>query len=369
MAKAVIFAAVLFVSSCTGVRSVQVQPPISTPPGLVSGYGVEKVAGRPERARQAAYLSALDDLLTHSAPILVSKTDRVLESTFRLRASSLLQPHFKQTGLDHGFVWVLLATTEDDIQRGWQQFLVWRAERIDEAQSLFNEAKGPERAQLLKASLALLDDAGAADDSSMLYYQVKTAYDVAVEQVSRLEKFQKEFRMLTDSGRLAAAETMLEEAQRAGLEQDNYQKCVLELSERRAQALQFIQAGDDLLREEHYKEARARYEQARKIDRDNTLVAGKIEMAERFDREARARAVRATVGFVIPVAVRTIGDYFEYKSEQERRKREEEIRKRKEAERAAEEKRNKTKQEQQRSEQPPENPHDRSRRPHRIQDP
>jgi hypothetical protein len=28
--------------------------------------------------------------------------------------------------------------------------------------------------------------------------------------------------------------------------------------------MQHIQAGDDLLREEHYKEARVRYEQARK---------------------------------------------------------------------------------------------------------
>jgi sRNA-binding protein len=49
--------------------------------------------------------------------------------------------------------------------------------------------------------------------------------------------------------------------------------------------------------------------------------------------------VRATVGFVVPVAVQTIGEYFEFKREQERRKREEEERKREEAERAAEEER------------------------------
>src|SRR4030095_10516767 len=237
ISKAFVFAAVLFASSCTGVRSVQVQPPISAPPGRVSGYGVEKVSGRPERARQAAYLKALDDLLTHSAQVLVSKTvqdqttvigvrpaNRILESTFRLRASTLLQPSFEQIGMEHGFVWVLLWTTEGDVERGWQQFLAWRAERIDQAQSLFNEAKdGSERTQLLKASLSLLDDAGAADDSSLLYYQVKTAYDAEMARVTRLEKFHKEFRMLTDSGQLAAAETALEEAQRAGLEPDNYQ--------------------------------------------------------------------------------------------------------------------------------------------------
>src|SRR5262245_11097987 len=256
MDKTFIFATVLFLSSCTGVRSVQVRPPIAAPAGLVSGYGVVKISGRPERARQAAYLRALDDLLTHSAPVL-ELANAVLESTFRLRAPALLQPHFKQTGIDHGFVWVLLATTEDDIQRGWEQFLDWRAERIDQARSLFNDAKGPERVQLLKASIALLDDAGAADDSSLLYDQVKTAYDVEVSQSSRLESFQKEFQTLLDSGQLVAAESILEEAQRAGLEPGNYEKCVLELSERRAHAMQLIQAGDDLLREEHYKEARA----------------------------------------------------------------------------------------------------------------
>src|SRR5262249_8226334 len=186
MDKAFVFAAVLFVSSCSGVRSVQISPPISAPPGLVTGYGVEKIFGRPDKARQSAYLKAFDDLLTHSAPV-VGAADRVLESTFRLRAAMLLQPSFKQTGLDHGFVWILLAATEDDIERGWRQFLVWRAERIDEALSLFNEAKGSERAELLKASLALLENAGVADDSSTLYDQVKAAYDVEFARVSRLE--------------------------------------------------------------------------------------------------------------------------------------------------------------------------------------
>jgi hypothetical protein len=135
------------------------------PPGLVSGYGVEKISGNPVRARQAAYLKAMDDLLTRSGPVLVSKTvqdqttvvdirpaNRVLESTFRLRASRILQPSFERNGVDHGFMWVLLASTEEDIERGWQQFVAWRMDRIDQAQKLFQEAKGSERVQLLKAS-------------------------------------------------------------------------------------------------------------------------------------------------------------------------------------------------------------------------
>jgi hypothetical protein len=96
--------------------------------------------------------------------------------------------------------------------------------------------------------------------------------------------------------------------------------------------MQLIQSGDDLLREEQYKEARARYEQARRLDRDNTLVANKIATAERFEHEARARNVRQTIGFVVPAAAKTLSEYFEFKREQERRKREE-------AERAAEQER------------------------------
>ena len=66
--------ALFLLSACGGVRSVQVQPPILSPPGLITGYGVEKIAGNPVRARQAAYLKAMDDLLTHTGPVLVSKT-------------------------------------------------------------------------------------------------------------------------------------------------------------------------------------------------------------------------------------------------------------------------------------------------------
>jgi tetratricopeptide (TPR) repeat protein len=350
MTKAFSLAAAFFICSCNSMRSVQVRPPISVPPGMVSGYGVEKISATPERARQAAYLRAMDDLLTRSGPVLVSKTvydqtiaidlkpvRHTLESTFRLRAAGMLQPSFERSGIDHGFVWVLLGITEDEIEAGWQQFVAWRAERVEQARKLFQEAKGPDRLEFLKASLSLLEDAGAADDPGMLYYQVKTALDNELARMNQLDRFQKDFRTLTDNGQLVAAEATLEQARQAGLERTVYEKNMMELSTRRAQAMQLIQAGDDLFREEHYKEARLRYQQARKLDQDNTLVANKIAMVERFEREAHARNVRETVGFVVPAATRTLTEYFEFKREEERRKREEELRKREEAERAAEE--------------------------------
>jgi tetratricopeptide (TPR) repeat protein len=137
------------------------------------------------------------------------------------------------------------------------------------------------------------------------------------------EKFLSEFRNLSDNGHLAAAEALLEEAQRAGLDQTSYQKCFSELEERRGQAMHHIETGDGLLRTEHYKEARSHYQQARRIDRDNTLVAGKLEMVERFEREARARVVRETVNIAVPMATKVLSEYFEFKREEEQRKREE----------------------------------------------
>ena len=158
------------------------------------------------------------------------------------------------------------------------------------------------------------------------------------------EKFQAEFRSLTDSGRLNAAEAALMEAQQAGLDQlhgATYERFQNELTERREQAMHLIEEGDDFLRAEHFKEARERYEQAGKIDRDNSLVANKIAMAKRFEHEARVRVVRELVNFAIPVATQTLTEYFELKREQEeRRKAEEERREREEAARAAAEERN-----------------------------
>src|SRR4029078_8476213 len=106
----------LFSPSGTPIHPVQVQPPVTVPPDLVSGYGVEKISGNPARARQAAYLRAMDDLLTRGGPVVVSKTvqdqttvidvksaNRVFESTFKLRSSRLLQPSFERSGADHGY--------------------------------------------------------------------------------------------------------------------------------------------------------------------------------------------------------------------------------------------------------------------------
>jgi hypothetical protein len=222
----------------------------------------------------------------------------------------------------------------------------WRAQRMDQAQKLFQEAIGPERAPLLKASLALLEDAGATDDPEMLYYRVKAALDTELGRLAQLEKLQKDFRTLTDSGGLDAAETTLNQAQLAGLDQATYQRCAAELTDRRAEARRLVELGDELLRGERYKEARVRYEQARKIDRDNTLAPSKIAMAERFEREAHSRNVRAILIFAVPAATKAVGEYFEYKREEERRKREE-------AERAAEEAKLKQQQEADRANNPP----------------
>ena len=132
----------LLVSSCTGVRSVQLTPPTPVPPGLICGYGVERIRDNPDRSRQSAYLKAMDDLLTRG-PVVVSKTvqdrttvldlksaSRTMESSFRLRASRMLQPSFMDTGVEDGFLWVLVGTTEEDIERGWQQFVQWRAQKL-----------------------------------------------------------------------------------------------------------------------------------------------------------------------------------------------------------------------------------------------
>ena len=340
----VLAAAVLLVSSCSGIRAVQLRPPVSAPMDLVSGYGVEKISGNPERARQIAYRKAMDDLMTRSGPVDGIPNQPILQEIFRQRAPRLFQPAFERTGNDHGFIWVLVATSNEDLERGWQQFVAWRAERIDQAQKLFEQAKGgSERPRLLKTALSVLDDAGVADDVSFDYQQIQSTLAAELVRAAQLEKFEKEFRALTDNGQLAAAETILEEAQRVGLDPPAYQRCISELSGRRAQAMQLIGIGDELLHNERFKEARVRYEQARKIDHDNSLVAGKIAMADQFAREARARAIRETVGFVLPIAVKTIGDYFEFK-------REEEIRKREEAEReAAEARRREEQQEQERS--------------------
>lgn len=339
----VVLASSLLFASCAGVRSVQLQPPTPPPPGMIWGYGVERVSGNnAERGRQGAYLKAMDDLLTRG-PVLVSKTvqdqttvldvrpaSRTLESTFRLRASRMLQPSFMDTGVEHGFVWVLVGTTEDDIEHGWRQFVEWRSQKMNQAEKLFSEAKGAERLTFLKASFALLEEAGAQDDPGMLYYQVKTAVEAETARVAQLERLQKDFRKLTDAGQLLAADTVLDQALRSGLDQPAYEQCKMEIGDRRNQATQLISAGDDLFQDQEYKEALERYRGAQRLDRDNPQLPARLAIAERHDREARGQNVRAAFGLIVPAATRAVGEYFAYKREEERRKREE-------AEKAAEE--------------------------------
>jgi tetratricopeptide (TPR) repeat protein len=341
--RAIILTATLFLSSCAGVRSVQLQPPTPPPAGMIWGYGVEKLSGKnAERGRQSAYLKAMDDLLTRG-PVLVSKVvqdrttvvnvkpaTRTLESTFRLRASRMLQPSFMQTGVEDGFVWVLVGTTEDDLERGWEQFVEWRSQKMAHAEKLFKEANGPDRLPLLKAAFALLDEAGAQDDPGMLYYQVKTAIEGEQARIAQLERFQRDFRRLTDSGQLLAADTTVDQALKSGLEQPIYQQCKLEIGDRRNQAAQLISAGDALFHDQEYKGALERYQSAQKLDRDNPQLPAKLAMADRYHREARGQNTREAVGFIVPAATRAVGEFFAYKREQERRKREE-------AEQAAEE--------------------------------
>jgi hypothetical protein len=104
----------------------------------------------------------------------------------------------------------------------------------------------------------------------------------------------------------------------------------MEVSERRKQASQLIASGDALFHDQQFKEALERYKSAQKLDRDNPQLPAKLEMADRYHREARSQATRAAVGIIVPAATRAVSEYFAYKAEQERRKREE-------AERAAEE--------------------------------
>jgi hypothetical protein len=331
--KAGIVIAAVLLSSCTRVRSVQLAPPTPVPPGLIWGYGVEKVRDNPERGRQSAYLKAIDDLLMRG-PVLVTKTvqdhttvldvkssSRTMESTFRLRAYRVLQPSFMDTGFEDGFVWVLVGTTDADLERGWQQFLEWRNQKIEQAQKLFQDAKGQERLALLKTSYALLEEAGAADDPNMLYYQVKAALDSELTRIAELSRREKEFRILIDSGQLDAAETTLDQALRAGLDQAVYQQTKTQIMDHRDQAAQLIAAGDDLFRNEQYKEALHRYQQAQRLDRDNPQLPTKLAMAERYDSTARSEKRRATVGVIGVSATKVVTELIAYKREQERRKR------------------------------------------------
>ena len=331
--KAGLIAAAVLVSSCTGVRSVQLAPPTPVPPGLTWGYGVEKIRDNAEYSRQSAYLKAIDDLLTRG-PVVVSKTiqdhttvldvksvSRTMESTFRLRAARMLHPSFMDAGVQDGFVWVLVGITDADIERGWQEFAEWRAQKIEQAQKLFDDAAVGQRIGLLKISLSLLDEAGAADDPGLLYYRVKGALDAEIARIAELAKLQKQLKVFTDAGQLVSAEKTLEQALRLGLDQLASEQFKMEIEDRRKQGRQWIAAGDDLFHNEQYKEALDRYQRAQRLDRDNPQLPTKLAMADRYHRTARAETVRSSVGVIGVSATRVLGEYFAYKREQEQRKR------------------------------------------------
>ena len=365
--RGLLVAAALFLTSCTGVRSVQLRPPVPAPLGLVTGYGVEKVGKDPDRGRQSAHLKAIDDLLSRG-PVLVTKTvqdrttvlnvhsaTRTMESTFRLRAAQMLQPSFIDSGVEDGFAWVLLGATENDIERGWREFVAWRALKIDQARMLFGSASGADRLVRLKASFELLEEAAAQDDPTLLYYEVKTALDAELTRVDDLAKLQRQFRILADSGQLQAAEQTLDQALRIGLDHASFQQLKLEVFDQRDRAARLISAGDECFAHEEYKEAVESYQQAQRLDRDHPQIANKLALAEGRHRTVRSQTVRSAVGVVGWSATKALGEYFSYKREQEARKRAEaEAEKEQAEERAREEARRKRGRESVEPEEPPE---------------
>ena len=325
-----LMASTLLVVSCAGVRPVQLQPPTATPPGLRWGYGVEKIRRNPELARRRAYLSAVDDLITRSGPLVVSKVvyDRTsvvddhsarrnMESTFRLRASSIIEPRYLDSGTEDGFSWALVATTEADIERGWHEFLSWRQARIDEALELYEAAAGPTRLGFLQASLRILDEVGARDDAGFNYYRVKTALDSELARIAELESLRKQVREFLASGQLVAADKTLDRGLHSGLSAPDYESLKYQIVNQRVRAMSMAQAGDALYAEGRYKEALKRYGEARRLDVDHPAIAGKIAMAEASHRTARSESRRRWIGFIGFTASRTIGEYFEHKRDEE----------------------------------------------------
>jgi tetratricopeptide (TPR) repeat protein len=243
-----------------------------------------------------------------------------MESTFRLRASRLLQPSFMDTGAEDGFIWVLVGTTEADIDKGWQEFVAWREERIAQAGRLYREARGAGAIALLRASYQLLEEAGAQDDPGLLYYEVKRALDAELHRIAELEAVEQHARKLIDSGELSAAEQELENALRLGMDPSLNQQAKMEINDRRNRAAGLIAAGDDLFRDEQYKDAHDRYTQARQFDRDNPGLSTKLAMADSYHRAARSARIRSTVNTVGVSATRVATEYYRYKRAEEERK-------------------------------------------------
>ena len=327
--RILLMASTLLVVSCAGVRPVQLQPPTAAPPGLRCGYGVEKIRRNPELARRRAYLSAVDDPITCSGPLVVSKVvyDRTsvvndhsarrnMESTFRLRASSIIEPRYLDSGTEDGFSWALVATTEADIERGWHAFLSWRQARSDEALELYESAAGPTRLGFLQASLRILDEVGAQDDAGFNYYRVKIALDSELARIAELESLRKQAREFLASGQLVAADKTLDRGLHSGLSAPDYESLKYQIANQRVRAMSMAQAGDALYAEGRYKEALERCGEARRLDVDHPAIAGKISMAEASHRTARAESRRRWIGFIGFTASRAIGEYFEHKRDE-----------------------------------------------------
>ena len=328
--RILLIASTLLVVSCAGVRPVQLQPPTAAPPGLRWGYGVEKIRRNPELARRRAYLSAVDDLITRSGPLVVSKVvyhrtsvvdehsaRRNMESTFRLQASSIIEPRYLDSGTEDGFSWALVATTEADIERGWHEFLSWRQARIDEALELFQAAAGPTRLGFLQASLQILDEVGARDDTGFNYYRVKTALDSELARIAELESLRKQVREFLASGQLVAADKTLDRGLHSGLSAPDYETLKYHIANQRVRAMSMAQAGDALYADGKYKESPERYGEVRRLDVDHPGIAGKIAMAEASHRTARSESRSRWLGFIGFTASRAIGEYFEHKRDEE----------------------------------------------------
>ena len=84
-------------ASCVRIHPIQLAPPVAIPSGLVWDYGVEPIDGRPDQARRAAYLDAVDDLLSRG-PVIVSRGGRDStradnDSSFRTIETTLRLPY------------------------------------------------------------------------------------------------------------------------------------------------------------------------------------------------------------------------------------------------------------------------------------
>jgi tetratricopeptide (TPR) repeat protein len=316
-------------TACTGMKAVQLHPPIAPPDGIEWGYGTAKLQGKDvERVRQAAYSKAINDLLTRG-PVPQSYSPAI-ESAFRLHAPELLQPSFTKSGTQDGYLWILVGASADETEQGWQRFLGWRADKIAQAERLYDDARGVNRAPLLKESFSMLNEAAAQDDAGVLYYEVKAAMDREVQRVTNLEQTQSQFHAFVNSGHLAAAEEALDRALDLGLETPLYVQYKTEVSDRRKQCTDTMLSGDALARNEQYDAARTKYEEALQLDRDNPLLATRIASLDQQEKgEHKDAAARVSVSAVGVGVTKIINSFLDHKRE-EKRKREEE--KKKEAE-------------------------------------